>query len=92
MKEKTKIERLEKSIKFRNRDGKRATITINGYVFYYYYNSLIVAVNLKTNKHYIGKDAFYSCTTGKFRNIILLETKAQTKAKLKSGEYIQLDV
>lgn len=37
----------------------------------------------------LDKDAWdYSKTTGKYRNIFLGETKAETEKKIKSGEYI----
>lgn len=34
----------------------------------------------------------YSKTTGKYRNIFLGETKKETEAKIKSGEYILADL
>ena len=34
----------------------------------------------------------YSVTTGKYRNIFLGETKKETEAKIKSGEYILTDL
>ena len=34
----------------------------------------------------------YSRTTGKYRNMFLHETKAETKAKIKSGEYELVDL
>lgn len=34
----------------------------------------------------------YSKTTGKYRNLFLGETTAETKAKIKSGEYILTDL
>ena len=92
MKEKTKIEKMLKGISVRNRDGKQLTIAINGYTLHYSYNSLIIAVNDKTNKYYIGQNAFYSTTTAKFRNAMLGEQRKETEKKLKSGEYTQLNV
>ena len=40
---------------------------------------------------YIFKDYDYSRTTGKYRNDFLNEGLAETRAKLKSGEYIAVD-
>lgn len=34
----------------------------------------------------------YSTTTGKYRNIFLGETKRETEAKIKSGEYVLTDL
>lgn len=34
----------------------------------------------------------YSVTTGKYRNIFLDETKAETAKKIKSGEYVLADL
>lgn len=34
----------------------------------------------------------YSTTTGKYRNIFLLENKKETQAKIDSGEYILTDL
>lgn len=45
----------------------------------------------KNGKTYIFKDGDYSTTTGKYRNDFLGETKKETLAKLKSGEYIAVD-
>jgi len=46
---------------------------------------------LRSGKVYIFKDWNYSKTTGKYRNEFLGETKKETLAKLKSGEYIAVD-
>lgn len=42
----------------------------------------------KGGKVYIFPDWDYSVTTGKYRNEFLRENKAETLAKLRSGEYI----
>lgn len=34
----------------------------------------------------------YSVTTGKYRNLFLRETKKETEAKIKSGEYVLTDL
>ena len=41
----------------------------------------------KDGKVYIYPHWDYSTTTGKYRNLFLRETKAETLKKLKSGEY-----
>ena len=44
-------------------------------------------------KTYLDKDYWdYSTTTGKYRNQFLYETKKETEAKIKSGEYILTDL
>jgi len=61
------------------------------------YNSMIALI---VNDHYEeGKKIYldqkywnYSNTTGKYRNIFLGETIKDTKAKIKSGEYILTDL
>ena len=45
----------------------------------------------KDGKTYIFRNWDYSVTTGKYRNQFLNETKKETLAKLKSGEYIAVD-
>ena len=41
----------------------------------------------------LDRDAWdYSVTTGKYRNQFLREKKAETEAKIKSGEYILTDL
>jgi len=46
----------------------------------------------KDGKIYIFKNWDYSTTTGKYRNMFLGESKKQTLQKLKSGEYITVDI
>ena len=53
------------------------------------YNSPIAMY--KKGKTYIFKNWNYSTTTGKYRNQFLNETKKETLAKLKSGEYTAVD-
>jgi len=50
------------------------------------YDSVIVKRDRK-NKITLGQNWDYSKTTGKYRNLYLGETKAETEAKIKSGEY-----
>ena len=67
----------------------------NGNQFFQSYNSIIVK---KYNSYYLKpveldkKYWNYSNTTGKYRNIFLNETIKDTKAKIKSGEYILTDL
>lgn len=50
------------------------------------YNSIIVKRDI--NNHItLGNNWDYSVTTGKYRNLYLGETKKETEAKIKSGEY-----
>ena len=59
------------------------------------YNSMIVKKDYESNqvKIYLDKKYWnYSNTTGKYRNIFLNETIKDTKAKIKSGEYILTDL
>ena len=63
----------------------------DGNVFFQSYNSVIVA--LKDGKTYLDTDKWdCSKTTGKYRNQFLGETKKDTEAKIKSGEYILTDL
>ena len=59
------------------------------------YNSVIVKKLYKGFKPKITLDINkwdYSKTTGKYRNQFLNETKKETQAKIKSGEYILTDL
>jgi len=48
----------------------------------------IIAKKTKNGKIYLDADKWnYSRTTSKYRNIFLNETIAETKKKIKSGEY-----
>jgi hypothetical protein len=60
-----------------------------GWTLFQSYKSPIVLK--KEGKTYIFRDWDYSTTTGKYRNMFLMETKAETLKKLKSGEYIAVD-
>ena len=55
------------------------------------YNSLVIC---QTNgKTYLDRSSWdYSTTTGKYRNLFLRETKAETQKKINSGEYILTDL
>lgn len=54
------------------------------------YKSIIVIEYFDGRKTEIHRDWDYSTTTGKYRNQFLGETKAETLAKLKSGEYVAI--
>ena len=59
------------------------------------YKSIIVKKGYENNKYGVYLDQKYwnySNTTGKYRNIFLGETIKDTKAKIKSGEYILTDL
>ena len=59
------------------------------------YNSMIVKKDYENDqvKIYLDKKYWnFSNTTGKYRNIFLNETIKDTKAKIKSGEYILTDL
>jgi len=57
-------------------------------VYFQSYESIIAFIPSGEGKTQIGTDWDYSRTTGKYRNLFLGETKQETEAKLKSGEYI----
>ena len=67
-----------------------------GNTFFQSYNSMIVKKTkvtefidtIELDQKYWN----YSNTTGKYRNIFLNETITETKAKIKSGEYILTDL
>ena len=50
------------------------------------YNSIIVKKDINGNIT-LGQNWDYSQTTGKYRNLYLNETKKETEAKIKNGEY-----
>ena len=59
------------------------------------YNSMIVKKDYESEqvKIYLDQKYWnYSNTTGKYRNIFLNETIKDTKAKIKTGEYILTDL
>lgn len=59
------------------------------------YNSIIAVRTVWPGKTEIQLDETYwdySRTTGKYRNIFLNETKKETEAKIKSGEYTLEDL
>ena len=67
----------------------------NGHTYFQSYNSIIVKKYVGQNQQHTFLDQKYwnySNTTGKYRNIFLNETIKDTKAKIKSGEYILTDL
>ena len=58
----------------------------NGDVIFQSYDSTIVIK--RKGKVILGNNWDYSQTTGKYRNLFLGETKAETAKKIKSGEYV----
>ena len=54
----------------------------------------ILSRKVRANKPlvYLDNAWDYSVTTGKYRNIFLGEKKAETQAKIDSGEYILTDL
>lgn len=61
----------------------------NGWVLFQSYRSPIALK--KGGKTYLFNDWNYSVTTGKYRNQFLNETKKETEAKIKNGEYIVVE-
>lgn len=61
----------------------------SGYTLFQSYRSPIAM--MKDGKTYLFRNWDYSRTTGKYRNQFLGETKKETFAKLKSGEYVAVD-
>ena len=63
----------------------------NGEKYFQSYNSIIVKI--ANGKTYLDKNKWdYSKTTGKYRNLFLGEDKKTTEAKIKSGEYLLIDL
>ena len=61
-------------------------------VFFQSYDSIIVRQSTGGKIALDSKYWDYSVTTGKYRNQFLGETKKETEAKIKSGEYILTDL
>ena len=60
--------------------------------FFQSYNSIIAKIS-NAGKVFLDKTYWdYSTTTGKYRNRFLNENIAKTRAKIKSGEYILVDL
>ena len=84
--------------KVQNMTSKKGNKIANQFVIYtdtgsifQSYNSSIVKID--SGKTYLDKNTWdYSKTTGKYRNIFLNESKKDTEAKIKSGQYILTDL
>lgn len=89
-----------KVTQFKNRNGQavRNQFLItddNGNEIFQSYDSVIVKKDYTGEKMKVYLDSYYwdySTTTGKYRNIFLGETKAETQKKIDSGEYILTDL
>ena len=69
------------------------TIVTNIGTFFQSYDSIIALKDNRDGKTYLDETYWdYSKTTGKYRNMFLGETKKETGAKIKSGEYILTDL
>ena len=63
-------------------------VRVGGKTYFQSYDSVIVEINHKTGKTRLDRRTWdYSVTTGKYRNEFLGEDKAETQAKIDSGEY-----
>lgn len=61
-------------------------------VIFQSYNSIIAKI-MNNGQVYLDENYWdYSSTTGKYRNIFLLEKKKETQAKIDSGEYLLVDL
>jgi hypothetical protein len=67
-------------------------IKTNEGTFFQSYNSMIVFRPVNGKIQLDAKYWDYSVTTGKYRNQFLFETKKETEAKIKSGEYLLTDL
>ena len=60
---------------------------------YFQSYSTIICFKDKSGQVYLDKNGWcYSTTTGRYRNIFLNESKAETLKKIKSGKYILTDL
>jgi len=65
--------------------------TAEGIIFQSY-NSIIAKI-MNSGQVYLDENYWdYSVTTGKYRNMFLLEKKKETQSKIDSGEYILTDL
>ena len=78
-----------------NKIANQFVITDYPYEYFQSYRSMIVKKDYESDqvKIYLDQKYWnYSNTTGKYRNIFLNETIKDTRAKIKSGEYILTDL
>jgi len=86
------------NVRVRNMESNRGNKIANQFeistdkgTYFQSYNSVIVFRG--GGKVYLDKDYWdYSTTTGKYRNIFLMETKRETLQKIKDGTYILTDL
>ena len=67
-------------------------IQVDGVGTYFQSYRTIIAVRANGNLYLDRNSWDYSTTTGKYRNQFLGETKRETEARIKSGEYILTDL
>jgi len=61
-------------------------------VIFQSYNTIIAKI-MNSGQVYLDENYWdYSVTTGKYRNMFLLEKKKETQSKIDSGEYILTDL
>ena len=81
------------NVRVQNMQGRNGTVKNQFEIFtsegvYFQSYSTIIAFKPYGGKIQLNKNDWdYSRTTGKYRNIFLRETKAETEKKIKSGEY-----
>jgi len=78
-----------------NKIANQFIITSEHEVVFQSYNSIIVEITTWPDRKTVNLDINkwdYSTTTGKYRNQFLGETKKETEKKIKSGEYILVDL
>ena len=90
-----------KNVKVQNMYSSRGNKVANQFIidtqegcYFQSYRSLIAFIPHSPNKK-TKLDSYYwdySRTTGKYRNIFLSESKAETEAKIKSGRYELIDL
>lgn len=74
-----------------NKVANQFIITDGNIEYFQSYNTVIA--KKQNGKVYLDKNSWdYSMTTGKYRNQFLGETKKETEAKIKSGEYKLVDL
>jgi len=74
-----------------NKVANQFIITDDAATYFQSYDSIIVKE--ENGQTYLDKYFWdYSRTTGKYRNLFLGETKAETQKKIDSGEYLLADL
>jgi hypothetical protein len=86
--------------KVENMESSRGNLVANQFIittsegeYFQSYNSLIVFVPNNGDKTQLDEKYWnYSNTTGKYRNLFLGEDKKETQEKIKSGEYLLVNL